>query len=287
MSKIASIILFTGVVIFIPSLMSLNKYKTSTGYAIAFCSCLILVLGIILLTKKELIPSGSIPIIMGLLGLFIFILGLLQKNEIRKNSTIDINKKLQDSLVFYAHVIIFTGLATFFGSIYYYYNIADIEEDYNPKIAYSLQKLKKIKKQQEEIKNKQKELEIESVKELEKLKIENKDRLLLLDENKPLSPQPSPLTKSEVADKSPKFHISQILSPPDETKTNHNLKIEIPEDSDNLKHITFSPIISTPSTPSTPAPTLVPANTLKKRYENKNDDSDNELDMIMSKLRNQ
>jgi ABC-type multidrug transport system fused ATPase/permease subunit len=282
MLKVSLFIIAVGLGCLIASMMSINKNKTSTVYAILITSFLILFFGTILITKKEFIPSNSIHIIIALLGFFMFTLGYLQRQEVYKINLID--KKTQDSLIRMTNIIMFLSILMILGAIYYYYNMLE-NEDYNSKVVYSIQKLKKIKKEREAIANKQKELEIESKKEIENIKLENKELGAALLNEPEKSPPHSPAIRSPrlkqdtPPEEIPKYHISQILK----TDTIENVNLKSKDEANDKELQIHSTSIEPdkiilqkrhPQTPQTP------------RNSSSDDISDDELDFLMKKLKN-
>lgn len=276
MLQVSLFIIATGLGCLIASMMSLNKYKTSTVYALLISCLLILAFGTILIVKKEFIPSNCIHIIMALLGFFMFTIGYLQRQEVYKINIID--KKTQDSLITMSSIIMFLSIVMILGAIYYYYNMLD-NEDYNHKVVYSIQKLKKIKKEREAIANKQRELDLETKQEIENIKLENKElgTAFTFDSEKP-SPPHSPVAKSprlkqEIPpEEKPKYHISQILK----TDTIENIgKTEPQSPSSVIEHSDKLTLQKRhpPTPPQTP------------RNETVEDSSDDDLDFIMKRLK--
>lgn len=280
MLKVSLFIIAVGLGCLISSMMSIKKNKTSTIYALLITSFLILSFGTILITKKEFIPGNCIHLIMALLGFFMFTLGYLQRREVYKINLID--RKTQDSLITMTNIILFLSIVMILGAIYYYYNMLETE-NYDSKVVYSIQKLKKIKKEREAIANKEKELEMESKKEIENIKLENKELgIALLNETEKSPPQSplirsSPLKKETPPEENLKYRISQILK--SDTIENVNLKSkdgEIDKDK-NVQYDTDSEKIILQKR-HLPTPSQTPKNSV-------DDISDDELDFLMKKLK--
>ena len=203
-----------GVISMILTLFSLKKHSTAAMYAIFFCSAIITVLGVILLTKDNFIPKNSLPIIMGLLGIFLFILSVLQKSQVNTDwDDYKIDYKKKKSLLNINFMVSALSLCLIIGSFINFYFYSDYN-DIDDKVSYSFKKIKKLKKQQEEIKLKQDQLKYETQKELEKIKEETSG--IISD-----SPKKSPLIKNEhdqniELNTSPKkINFSKVLESPD------------------------------------------------------------------------